>query len=231
MLGIAGFFVYWGSEYYNLELIEESGETPKVLTVLVLGCLMIPMAFFGITTGVFPKRLLLIICSALLAAFSVACIVTSIVILVRRDEIADTLSGKDDCRDNDFYEEADDEIIAGSKIFCTPLCPCDLKPTTELDTMPPGGFYQGSAKKVPECPCTEGMMTSVPMFDFPPGMPLRPEDCKRIRKIFIDEFLNGKDKYFDLLEWMEEEFDCAGLCTEIDYYLFSDINEGNPKEN
>jgi hypothetical protein len=39
--------------------------------------------------------------------------------LVRRNEIDDTLSDKESCRDNDFYEEADDDVIAGAQIFCT----------------------------------------------------------------------------------------------------------------
>jgi hypothetical protein len=43
--------------------------------------------------------------------------------------------------------------------------------------------------------------------------------------------MGGNDDYFDLIEWIEEEFDCSGLCTEVDYYLFSDINRGNPDDD
>jgi hypothetical protein len=43
--------------------------------------------------------------------------------------------------------------------------------------------------------------------------------------------MGGNDDYFDLIEWIEEEFDCSGLCTEVDYYLFSDINRGDPDDD
>mmetsp|Transcript_30052 Transcript_30052/g.5432 ORF Transcript_30052/g.5432 Transcript_30052/m.5432 type:complete len:109 (+) Transcript_30052:638-964(+) len=45
----------------------------------------------------------------------------------------------------------------------------------------------------------------------------------------IDRYFSSSErKYLDLLTWVEEEFSCAGLCTPIPYYLFSDINEGEP---
>jgi len=31
------------------------------------------------------------------------------------------------------------------------------------------------------------------------------------------------------MTWAEENLDCAGLCTPIDYYIFSDVNEGLPE--
>mmetsp|Transcript_14808 Transcript_14808/g.21558 ORF Transcript_14808/g.21558 Transcript_14808/m.21558 type:complete len:115 (-) Transcript_14808:29-373(-) len=41
----------------------------------------------------------------------------------------------------------------------------------------------------------------------------------------------GKDQqqYFKFLEWMETEFSCAGLCTKVESYTFSDVNNGDPE--
>ena len=33
------------------------------------------------------------------------------------------------------------------------------------------------------------------------------------------------------MEWVENNFDCSGICTEVNYYMFSDINRGLPKVN
>ena len=30
------------------------------------------------------------------------------------------------------------------------------------------------------------------------------------------------------MEWVEEHFDCSGICTFVNYYIFSDINRGLP---
>jgi hypothetical protein len=231
MLGVGGFFVWWGNEYYDLELMEETKERPKILSVLVLGAFLLVIGLASIAVGLIPKRLLISIYSMVMILTALACIVISIVIFVRMNEIGDTLSDRDSCRDNDFYEEADDDVIAGSRIFCTAACPCQIDSDTDLDNMPPGAFYGGSATSVPECPCTEGMILSAPLAGLPAGTPISAGDCKVIRESLIDTLLDGKDEYFDLLEWMEEKFDCSGLCTEMDYYLFSDINRGNPDDN
>lgn len=48
----------------------------------------------------------------------------------------------------------------------------------------------------------------------------------------IDNYFDDNErKYLDLLTWIEEEFSCAGLCTQLPFYLFSDINDGVPDGN
>jgi hypothetical protein len=54
--------------------------------------------------------------------------------------------------------------------------------------------------------------------------------CEDLQETFADDYLDGNDKYFDLLEWLEEELDCSGLCTKIDWFVFSDINNGDPDD-
>ena len=36
-------------------------------------------------------------------------------------------------------------------------------------------------------------------------------------------------KYYPILEILETDFQCAGFCTDGDYYLFSDVRNGVPK--
>ncbi|CAG9322683.1 unnamed protein product [Blepharisma stoltei] len=46
--------------------------------------------------------------------------------------------------------------------------------------------------------------------------------------IFEDTYLGDYSDYLPFLKWMEKKFDCSGLCTAANLYLFSDINRGVP---
>jgi hypothetical protein len=55
------------------------------------------------------------------------------------------------------------------------------------------------------------MLLPVDLAGLPAGTPISANDCNAIREVLVETLLDGKDEYFDLLEWMEEKFDCAGL--------------------
>jgi len=46
----------------------------------------------------------------------------------------------------------------------------------------------------------------------------------------MDDWIHNDD-YFDFLEWMEDSLDCSGMCTDIGYYMFTDINHGKPDDD
>jgi hypothetical protein len=46
---------------------------------------------------------------------------------------------------------------------------------------------------------------------------------------FLDRFFTSDERRtFPLLEWTEDRYDCAGICTAASLYLFSDISRGAP---
>jgi hypothetical protein len=57
MFGVGSFFVWWGNEYYDLEIIEEAKEKQKILSVLILGALMLVVPCLGVAVAVIPNRL------------------------------------------------------------------------------------------------------------------------------------------------------------------------------
>jgi hypothetical protein len=118
-------------------------------------------AIFGVFAAMLSYRLMPLIYSGLALAFAIWCLVTGIVLFARRDEVNRTLSDRSECRDDDFYREADNEMVASSHIFCTVVCPCTIEDDTNLDTLPPGGFYNGTAKSVTECPCDEDLQYGI----------------------------------------------------------------------
>ena len=42
-------------------------------------------------------------------------------------------------------------------------------------------------------------------------------------------FSDFYQQYIPLMTWAEENLDCAGICTPVDYYIFSDVNRGLPE--
>lgn len=51
------------------------------------------------------------------------------------------------------------------------------------------------------------------------------QDCSG----FDDRFRDFSD-YFVALELIEDEFNCAGLCAKSPYYIFTDVNKGQPTQ-
>jgi hypothetical protein len=154
-LAIGIYFIWFGAEHYDMEVFEESGDQSKIMAMLVLGIFLLLLAIGSIFAGMLDYKLVLPIYAGFLGAFAIWCLVSSIVIFERRDELDDTLDNRDDCRDDDFFKEADDEMYLASLVFCTLICPCKIDDVTKLDTLPPGKIYNGTATAVTECPCDE----------------------------------------------------------------------------
>lgn len=38
-----------------------------------------------------------------------------------------------------------------------------------------------------------------------------------------------KQKYYPILEILESDFECSGMCSDSPFYLFSDVRNGVPK--
>ena len=42
---------------------------------------------------------------------------------------------------------------------------------------------------------------------------------------------NDQENQFDFLEWLEEEWDCAGWCTLAPRYMFTNVDNGIPEDS
>jgi hypothetical protein len=92
MMAVGSFFVWWGKEYYGLELIEETNEKPRIMIVLLLGAFLIVIGLESIFVALLPTRLHISVYSIIMALLAIACLVVSIVIFARMNEIDDMLS-------------------------------------------------------------------------------------------------------------------------------------------
>lgn len=158
-------------------------------------------------------------------------IVIGVGLLVVRGEADSILDGKDDCKDYDKFEEADDELVNAAQYFCREECPCNFDESSR-DAAEDAGYVhrEWGATKVTDCPC--GSADADDFDDVPDEIADIMEDtCEEGREGFMKEYIGDADEYFDLLEWLEEELDCSGLCTKLDFYMFRDINDGEPDDN
>ena len=135
------------------------------------------------------------------------------------DQVSELMQTEESCSDSYLFNDANDVYIDANKVFCSHSCPCSAQP--EKSGYSSGEFVEGSARNIFECnPCE-----SLDAFMVDLCMQGKTESNRFTQSYF------GKDQqqYFKFLEWMETEFSCAGLCTKVESYTFSDVNNGDPE--
>jgi hypothetical protein len=155
MFGVGAFFVWFGNDNRDSTLAEEVDMEPIMLGIMVLGAVLFALAIFGIFVALCQNKCFICIYSPFMLLLALLLLIAGAGMLYARGEVDKTLDSRDDCRDYDVFEEADDELVEAAVYFCSDVCPCDLKDPSELDTLPPGGKFNGTAKKMPDCPCTD----------------------------------------------------------------------------
>lgn len=76
------------------------------------------------------------------------------------------------------------------------------------------------------CPCGANSTTTWVItnssLDTISGGPVKVQDCPNYN------YSNNND--VNVMKYLEEKFDCAGVCTTSTYYVFSDLNRGQPTD-
>lgn len=137
-----------------------------------------------------------------------------------------------ECLNVTLLAKADEAIKEGSTYLCDFLCPCNYEPGLLLLYSPTGRrMIKGSALNIEECQPCENYATYTPTdkatVDIAltaTGMTLA-ECMSYSSSDFVDQYFSSDQRMlFPLLAWVEETFDCSGLCTPADMYVFSDVN-------
>lgn len=159
-------------------------------------------------------------------------------IFAREKSAPDYLGSESKCLKYKKLREANDAIIKADNIMCTYYCPCDLKISVD-NLFDNQTETNGIATKIFNCdPCSslssydenvQGEIIS--WINSNLGVEVSESNCKLPDDIFEDRYLGDYDKYIPLLKWIEKEFDCSGLCSQANLFLFSDINRGIPTES
>lgn len=160
--------------------------------------------------------------------FVVLCFIIGLVLLgfgaallYGRTMVDDVLETEDDCRDSEYFEDADKAVITAASLMCTPVCPCDM--SNDLRAKYRQEYnretIKGNGEAITNCePCSTS--------DILPDEIVDSDVCGEVTsENFIDTyFTDDEQKYFDIAEWAEEKWDCAGICTPVIFYVFSDVD-------
>jgi hypothetical protein len=224
-----GSAVVWGGYSFTQQVPVETYDYEWI------GYVIMAFGLASIVTGIIALVAAALKNPCLLALFVVLCFVIGTVLIVfgsillyGRTKVDDVLLDEDDCRDSDLFEDADLAVVKASQLICTEVCPCDID--SDLRQTYIEDFNRrtvvGSALEIRECePCSiDGVL---------PDEIVESDQCQTITsEEFIEHYFSSDEQdYFDLAEWVENKFDCAGICTGVNFYVFSDINDGPPTES
>ena len=137
-----------------------------------------------------------------------------------------------ECLNVSLFKKGDEAIKEGAVYMCDFLCPCDYEAALLAIYTPMGKrMIKGSALNIEDCqPCenyaaysaTDKALVNLALAAS--GMTLA--ECQSYSSSdFVDQYFSSDQRMlFPLLEWIEESFDCSGLCTATGMYVFSDVN-------
>ena len=161
-------------------------------------------------------------------------------LLYLKGPVQDTLSSASNCKSESILETSERAVSRASDFICTIMCPCNY--TAQLQAYITGSgssklLVPGSATSILNCkPCENIQQTltsqqlDAAQSTFLAAFNLTLASCQSMSS---DDFLNtyftaDERSTFDLLEWAEDRYECAGICTTAFLYLFSSLDRGVP---
>lgn len=124
--------------------------------------------------------------------------------------------------------------------MCTAFCPCNFDVTnTEIILHANQTYITGPATKIQNCDScynieyvgetVEAILLSW-IYRFL-KLELTVPTCSIPDDYYTDVYMKTYKQYIPLLKFLEERFDCSGICIPANTFLFSDINKGKPIGN
>jgi ABC-type transport system involved in multi-copper enzyme maturation permease subunit len=255
LLGV-GAVLIWAGYYISKLTFLDSLDIDYIQTawiiIIVCGCVSIAISILGFFGAWKDKSLLLgifivfgFIISLILIAFGAA-------LIYARTFSEDYLGTEKKCLDH--FEDADEGCDLAGIAMCHLYCPCkaDNKYIDELrikylnDSVENQiyAYKDIGAENIKECnPCIEAdrytqnysdaidydqYQDLVDWVDNNIGVDIS-SDCSVTAEEYKDKYFDSSvRKYFPMLKWVENTFDCSGLCTPQEVYLFSDADNGEP---
>lgn len=234
VLGIGSVLVWVGFLVQSSAFIQVLQYSYAGFIVIACGGILIFIAFIGII-GAWKLRkffITLFIISSII--IGVLLITFGGVLIYIRNISAEYLKDAATCQKH--FSKADQTSILASSVFCKIYCPCALDKSS-ASTLGLKDFYKGSALNVMNCnPCE-----SIQIYE--------PKEQNELQVWILNELnytVNATDcavttiqyedgyfgdtyiKYIPLITWIENRFDCSGLCKGHSVYFFSDVTKGFP---
>ena len=236
----------------NLTFLDSLGYKFIGYIVIACGSVLIIISLVGFFGAWKEKKVLLAIFIIFSILIGFLLIALGAVLIYARQMSDDYLKTEQDCIDN--FESADEGCTYAGNAMCHLYCPCKaanayietLRENYKNETIEKQiyAYEDIGAETIVDCdPCIEAdkykdeASEAISESDYNNlvewvqenlNMNIS-EDCSVTTSEYKDKyFTSDMRKYFPLLRWVEKSFDCSGLCTPQEVYLFSDADNGEP---
>jgi hypothetical protein len=208
--------------------------------IIACGGGLIIISFFGCLGSWKEKKTLLFFFIFVGIIVSIVIIAFGAVLLYARKLSDDYLGSSTKCSSQ--FGSTDDAATKAVGALCLLYCPCKATdPYVIAYTSTSSDYYKNSttgATSILTCnPCqqmsslnTTAQNYLISWVQSNLGITVTATNCNIDSKTFQDKyFTSSMNTYIPLLTWIENSFQCSGLCNPQNLYMFSNINNGKPK--
>jgi hypothetical protein len=252
ILGVGAVLIWGGYQVLNLAFLKSLEYSFIGYIIIACGAVLIVNAFLGFLGAWKEKKLFLSIFIFFGLLIGIVLIAVGAGMIYARGMADDYLKTEKDCIDN--FKDAEKGYNYAGDAMCRLYCPCKadndyIDQLRELykDSSVDKKIYAYSdigAKTIVDCdPCIE-----VEKYNDNDSSAIDKDTYNNLvawvkDKLDIDiskkcsvttseyknkYFTSSMRKFFPLLRWVENSFDCSGLCTAQLVFMFSDADNGKP---
>ena len=236
LIAIGAVLIWGGYSFQNSPFISLINFPSAGYVMIAIGGALILFAAFGFFGAWKESKLLLALFIIIVSLIGLLLVAMGAAFLYART-LADTyLSDTADCVKQ--FESADEAAFKAASTLCTQYCPCEATDSYAIGLCKNLAYCSKGTIDVLHCdPCIavkdSGVVVTQDVINWVQenlGITVSSSSCDISSTFFTDTYFKAAEEYIPLLKWVEESFECSGLCIAQPFYLFSDINNGQPKD-
>lgn len=240
LLGAGAVLIWAGYMVQNSAFIDLLSVAFLGYVIIACGAALILIAFFGCIGAWKEKKLLLAIFIIIGVILAIVIIAFGAAVIYARSISGDYLGSQSDCIKE--FGDADEAATKAMDALCKLYCPCKATDSYVKDVVASSTNYyyytDKGAKSILTCdPCLvmddvipeSEKQDAIDWIEANLGITVTESSCSVSASTYQDEYLKDYKKYLPVLKWIENSFSCSGLCTGQTFYMFTDINKGQPE--
>ena len=199
-------------QFSNTDIVTGDQKNALMATMwalIGLGAFLVLIGLIGLIGTIKKSSCLLFLANLFIIIFFLLFLVIGVACLYLFGSNNAMLNDLEDCRKMEFMKGPDDYALDASKYLCSPYCPCS------------GNLVTIQAQIIK----TTGNQTMASVVDVDSKGAKKVQECPEFNSRFA-----AYSQYFDIVGTLEDKFKCAGICTRLPYYIFTDINRGDPED-
>lgn len=199
-------------QFSNTDIVSGDQKSAVMATMWVLiglGAFLIFIGLIGLCGTLKKSSCLLFLANIFIIIFFLLFLAIGVACLYLFGSDNALVNNFEECRKLEFLKGPDDYALDAQKYLCSPYCPCNGNLLT----------IQSQIIK------TTNNQTMAAIVDVDSKGAKKVQECPEFQTRF-----SSYSQYFDVVGTLEEKFNCAGICTKLPYYIFTDVNRGDPED-